>query len=62
MVCKVCGNEMKVREGHYVVSGDDSPDADTKLRYVMTLECVNPSCADRGKPVKTAHELEIKAE
>jgi hypothetical protein len=59
MLCSQCGNEMKVRGGRYVVSGDDSPDVDTKLRYVMTLECVNPSCPARGKQEEVVHELEI---
>lgn len=59
MICNECGNDMKVRGGRYEVSGDKSAETETKVNYIMTLECVNPSCPMFHSSVEIAQPIEI---
>lgn len=44
MLCESCGIEMRIVNASVAVSGDDSPDTQTKVVRVQTLKCMNPSC------------------
>ena len=59
MICSKCGNDMKVRGGRYEVSGDKSAQTQTKVTYIMTLECVNQSCPERGKTIEIAQDVKL---
>ena len=49
MLCNKCGLEMQVTDSRNVVSGDQSPEEETRLYTVLTLECKNKQCSAYGK-------------
>ena len=47
MVCPKCGLEMKVIRGFNAVTGDNSPESETKLYRVIEHKCENKSCVQK---------------
>lgn len=58
--CKDCGNELRVAGSRYTVENDDTPDRETKLFVVLTMECVNPQCSSYEKKVDVPIEQEVE--
>ena len=58
-ICASCGLEKRVTGSSVVVRGDSSPDTQTRVYNVLTLECRNPNCPDRGKQSEVWNEISI---
>lgn len=54
MLCPKCKVALRISRSYTKVTGDESPDTETKVFTVQELECRNPKCEDFGKVVKTA--------
>ncbi|MEA4853226.1 MAG: hypothetical protein VB082_02985 [Christensenella sp.] len=60
--CRICGCGMRVTGSREVVKGDNAPDTKTQVFTVLTLECVNPQCSERGKKQDVSIEREVQHE
>ena len=59
MLCDTCGLEMRVTGSRNVVTGDNSPEEETRLFTVLTLECKNPACRAYGKKKEISNEQPV---
>jgi hypothetical protein len=62
MICDKCGLEMRVTGSRNVVTGDKSPDEETRLYTVLTLECRNKQCSAYGQKKEVSNEQPIAKE
>lgn len=60
MICRACGNDMKLRSSKNVISNSNTPNEQTKLSCVQTFECINPNCTNKGVQQTESHELEFE--
>lgn len=51
MKCPLCDIEMAIKRSRYTVSGDESPDTETKLFNEQVLSCRNKKCPNFQKDV-----------
>lgn len=60
MKCPLCSIEMAIKGSRHVVSGDKSPDEETKLYIEQDMTCRNKNCPNHGKVVDTArNEIQL---
>lgn len=60
MKCPLCSIEMAIKSNRHVVSGDKSPDEETKLHIEQDMTCRNKNCPNYGKVVDTAkNEIQL---
>ena len=53
MLCKECNCELRVTKGINF-------EQDGKFYRETTLECINPQCIEKGKPIVITNELEVE--
>lgn len=51
MKCPKCGMDGMISESHNLITGDESPDEQTRLYRVLTFSCRNPQCEHCGKEI-----------
>ena len=60
MKCQLCNVEAAIAKSRHVVSGDDSPDTETKLYMEQEIRCRNPNCSNYNKIIATVrNELPV---
>lgn len=62
MICDKCGLEMRVTDSRNVVTGDKSPEEETRLYTVLTLACKNKQCSEYGRKTEISNEQPITKE
>ena len=60
-ICKHCGCSLHVTGSRNVVKFDDTPNRQTELYAVLTLQCENPQCVSFGKPVELPIRQEVQS-
>lgn len=53
MKCPLCDIEMSIQRSYTEVTGDDSPDTETKVFTAQEMTCRNKQCSNYGKVVDT---------
>ena len=61
-ICSVCGCCMRVTGSRDIVKGDNSPETETQIFTVLTLECVNPQCEACGHKTEVSIKREAQHE
>jgi len=61
-ICKHCGCSLHVTGSKNVVKFDDTPERQTELYAVLTLECENPQCAAYNKTVEMPIRQEVESD
>ena len=51
MLCPRCKTELMIESTRLEITGDESPDTETKVYTVQALVCRNPNCMDHGMTV-----------
>ena len=59
MNCPRCKTELFIDSSKLEITGDQSPDTETKVFTVQTLSCRNPNCENYLKPV-AENRVEMK--
>lgn len=52
MLCPQCQLEMRIAKTSVIVTGDTSPQEETKVFYQHEMACYNPQCQNNGKIVE----------
>lgn len=60
--CADCGCELKVAGSRYVVKNDGTPDLETRLFAVLSMECANPQCVSYKKRFDEAIEQRVESD
>ena len=55
MLCPQCQCEMRINKSYLRVTGDKSPDTQTKVEQVLELVCKNPQCAGYNQTQEQNH-------
>lgn len=51
MKCEKCGLDAKISNSFTKVTGDNSPDEQTKVFAILVFECRNPNCDNFNKQI-----------
>ncbi len=58
MICPKCGIEAVIMKSEVVVSGDTSPEEETRVESVLKFHCRNPNCVKYGQEVgESRHQI-----
>lgn len=58
MKCPKCGLEAQINRSKTEVTGDNSPDTETKIFTVLTFVCRNPQCGEHQKQIgEVRHQI-----
>lgn len=51
LLCPICNTNGIISSAETIVTGDDSPDAETQIFKKMTIICRNPKCSKYQKEI-----------